>query len=50
MHISGGFWANLLKSGDAKLPVYGNILGGDGRGETSWRSQSYDSGAAGSPD
>ena len=50
MHISDGFWANLLKSRDAKLPVYGYKLGGDGRGGTLLRSQSYDSGVARSPD
>ena len=47
MHIGRGFWANLLKGGDAKPPVYGTargakpLLQGFARG-----AGSYDSGAA----
>ena len=46
MHIGRGFWANLLKGGDAKLPVYGTDWGDALDWGAAASAESYDSGAA----
>ena len=46
MHIGRGFWANLLKGGDAKLPVYGTDWGVALKFGAAASAESYDSGAA----